>query len=228
MLEEGAKIIDLGAMSTAPGVKPISEPKERERLLPVLDAVLEEIEAPISVDTYRSEVARAVLERGAQIVNDVSGFKADPKMAQVVSDFNCSAILMASNQEPGDVRTIQEIRGALEESLKICNNHEVSLGKVSIDPGIGFGKGAKWDLHILASLKKLSTLGPPICVGISRKSFIGEVLDLEDPADRLSGSLAATTMAVLNGAKIIRTHDPKETLHAVRIAEAIWGAGREK
>lgn len=228
MSDAGAKIIDLGAMSTAPGVKPISEKVEKKRLLPALEAVLDGVDVPISVDTYRAEVARAALEKGAQIVNDVSGLKADPELAQVVSDYNCSAILMAAKRRPGDVQTIQEIRQALQKSLEICKRHKINLKKISIDPGIGFGKGAKFDLRILANLKKLSTFGPPICVGISRKSFIGKVLGLKDPADRLSGSLAATSIAVLNGAKIIRTHDPQETIHAVRITEAIQSEGEVK
>jgi len=110
----------------------------------------------------------------------------------------------------------------------MCERHDIDLKKIAIDPGIGFGKGAEWDLHILANLRRLAALGRPICVAVSRKSFIGKVLDLPDPADRLWGSLAATAIAVLNGADVIRTHDPEETLHAVRVAEAVRSAREPK
>jgi dihydropteroate synthase len=224
MVREGADIIDLGAMSTAPGVEPISADEERKRLLPVLKAIEKTTNAPISVDTQRAEIARAALDAGAQMINDVSGFKADPEMAQVVAESGCSAIVMATKRRPGDIKTIEEARKTLKNSLEICEKHEIDLEKIVVDPGIGFGKGAEWDLHILANLRKLSDLDRPICVGVSRKSFIGEALDLEDPADRLWGSLGATAIAVLNGVSVVRTHDPKETLHAVRVAEAIQRA----
>lgn len=224
MVKEGADIIDLGAMSTAPGVKPIPEAEEKKRLLPALEAIEKTIDMPISVDTQRAEIARAALDAGARIINDVSGFKADPEMARVVADSGCSAIAMATERRPGDVKTIGEARKALRDSLEICEKHGIDLEKIVIDPSVGFGKGAKWDLHILANLRELSDLGRPICVGVSRKLFIGETLGLRDPADRLWGSLGAAVVAVLNGASVVRTHDPKETLHAVRVAEAIQRA----
>lgn len=221
MLEEGASIIDIGAMSTAPGIKPISASLERRRLIPVIKALAKELDAPISVDTQRAIVAEAALEAGAGMVNDVSGLKADPRMARVIADFKCSAVLMAARQRPGDARTVDEIRRALEDSLRICERHGIEAQKIAVDPGIGFGKGAEWDLYILANLNRLKALGRPICVAVSRKFFIGHVLNLPDPADRLWGSLAATAIAVLNGADVVRTHDPKETSHAIRVAEAV-------
>ncbi|KXA99156.1 hypothetical protein AKJ42_03640 [candidate division MSBL1 archaeon SCGC-AAA261C02] len=223
MIEEGADIIDLGAMSTAPGVEPISLEEEKQRLLPVLEKVSERIDAPISIDTQRAEVAKIALESGGQMINDVSGFKYDSRMPSVVTDFDCPAVLMAAKQEPGDARKIEEVKQVLQESLDICDREGVDLEKIVIDPGIGFGKGVKWDLHILKNLHELKKLNHPVCVGISRKSFIGEVLDLKDPADRLWGSLGATAIAVMNGADMIRTHDPKETIHVVRVVEAIRG-----
>jgi dihydropteroate synthase len=225
MLEEGARIIDVGAMSTAPGAKPISTSLEMRRLIPVVKALAKELDAPISVDTQRAAVAEAALAAGAKIVNDVSGLKADPKMARVISSFGCSTVLMAANERPGDAKSIGEIINALRGSLRICELSGIDERKVVVDPGIGFGKGAEWDLHILANLGKLRILGRPICVAVSRKSFIGSVLGLPDPADRLWGSLAAAAIAVLEGADVVRTHDPKETSHAVRIAEAIRSAG---
>lgn len=228
MLEEGADIIDIGAMSTAPGVRPIPASLERRRLLPMVEALAKELDAPISVDTQRAEIAKATLEAGAKIVNDVSGLKADDRMADVLADFGCSAVLMAAEERPGDVKTIEEIKRALRESLHTCEVHGIDEQKIVLDPGIGFGKGAEWDLYILANMGKLLALGRPICIAVSRKTFIGKVLNLPNPAGRLWGSLAATAIAVLNGADVIRTHDPKETLHAIRIAEAIRGARRPK
>jgi dihydropteroate synthase len=227
MVSEGADIIDLGAMSTAPGVGSIPADEERKRLLPVLEMVGKTTSVPVSVDTQRATIAKASLEAGAQVINDVSGFKADPEMAGIVSDFKCSAILMATKQKPGDARSIEEVQRALRGSLEICEHRGVDLERIVIDPGIGFGKRVEWDLHLLANLRKVTDLGRPVCVAVSRKSFIGRTLELEKPVDRLWGSLSATAIAVLNGTSVVRTHDPKETLHAVRVTEAIQRAGGE-
>ena len=221
LVGEGASIIDIGAMSTAPGAGPISVAEEKRRMLPAVEAAREAIGAPISVDTQVAEIAEAAIEYGARIINDVSGFKTDPRMAQVVSEAGCSAILMAADKRPGDARSIEEVVRALKGSLEICESAGISSKTVAIDPGIGFGKELEWDLHILANIRKLLGLNRPICVGVSRKSFIGEISGLRDPADRLGGSLAATAIAVLNGASVVRTHDPRETLRAVWVAEAI-------
>lgn len=224
MVEAGAKIIDIGAMSTAPGIKFVSEKIERRRLISTIKILCKEIDVPISVDTQRASIAEEAIEVGAQIVNDVSGLKADRNMAKKISRLGCSAVLMACKEKPGDAKTIGEVIGALKGSLKICKREKIDLQKIVIDPGIGFGKGTKWDLHILSNLEKLSILKRPIYVAVSRKTFIGEILGLKNPADRLFGSLGATVVAVVKGAKIIRTHDPKETLQAIRVAEAIQRA----
>ena len=221
MLRQGASIIDVGAMSTAPNVKPISADLEKKRLLSIVEALTRETNAPISVDTQRATIAEAALEAGAKIINDVSGLKSDPKMASVVADFKCSAILMAARKKPGDARKIGEVRSVLQDSLKICKRHSIGMRRVVIDPGIGFGKGAEWDVHILANLRKLRGLGRPICVAVSRKAFIGKILSVSNPADRLIGSLAATAIAVRNGADVVRTHDVQETVQVVRVAEVM-------
>lgn len=223
MVREGAELVDLGAMSTRPGAKPIPPRLELRRLLPSVKALVKRLEVPVSVDTQRASVARAALEAGAEVVNDVSGLKADPAMVEVLAEFGCSAILMAARERPGDVRSIGQIKRELRRSLEICKAHGVKLRKVVVDPGIGFGKGARWDLRILARLEELRSLGRPICVAVSRKSFVGEVLGLPDPSLRLWGSLAATAVAVLHGAEVVRTHDPKEALHASLVAQAIRG-----
>jgi dihydropteroate synthase len=221
MLEQGADIIDVGAVSTSPNVEPISLDTERRRILPIIKILANKIDAPISVDTQRAAIAEEALEIGAKIINDVSGLKSDPRMADVLAKSKCSAILMAARKRPGDVRTVAEIRRALGDSLNICKRNKIDVQKIVIDPGIGFGKGGDYDVRILANLKKLKDLGRPICVVVSRKAFIGRILGLKDPADRLAGSLAATAVAVLNGADVVRTHDVEETLRAVRVAEAI-------
>lgn len=230
MVEEGAQIIDLGAMSTGPEVKPIPTEEEIKMLLPALKRVAEKIDVPISIDTQRSKIAEKSLKLGAEIINDVSGFKADPRMPDVVSKHDCHAILMANRisgrvrtaeKESNDIKTMDSVKKALSESLSICRQHNINLNKIAIDPSIGFGRNKDWDLKIVARLEKLREFERPICVGISRKSFIGNVLGLKKPSDRLAGSLGATAIALIKGANIIRTHDPLETSHLVRIIEAI-------
>lgn len=236
MVEGGAEIIDIGGMSTGPHVDPISEEEELNLILPAVEAVRAKIDKPISVDTQRAEVAKKALEMGAEIVNDVSGLKADPQMPQVVAEHDCPTILMANRisgrmrtaeKERKDIDTMEKIKEGLNESLQICKEKGTNLGKVAVDPGIGFGRDAEGDLKVLSKLDELSELNKPICIGVSRKSFIGEVLGIENPSERLSCSLAATVIAVKKGANIVRTHDPKETNQSVRIFEAISGEGIE-
>lgn len=230
MVKNGAEIIDLGGMSTGPDVEPISVEEEKKTLLPSIEAVRRKIDVPISVDTQRAEVAQRAIEMGADIVNDISGLKADDKMPQVIADHNCSLIVMANRirgrirtaeKDRKDIESMEEVIEGLEESLKICNERDIDPNRVAIDPGIGFGKDAEGDLRILSHLNELLKLGRPICIGVSRKSFIGKTLNLKDPSKRLAGSLGATAIAVMNGADIIRTHDPKETTHLIRMIEAI-------
>jgi len=241
MVENGAKIIDLGAMATGPSSKPVSSDVERKLLIPAVKAILKELDVTLSVDTQRSEIAAEAVSSGASVVNDISGLKGDQKMVEVLKNTGCSAILMAANRLPGDVCGMREIKGALKKSLDLCRQHGVSLRKIAVDPAVGhwparlnrfrkkrvslqgYSPATFHDLHIIARLGEFSCLGRPICVGISRKSFIGEVLG-KPPEGRLIGSLAATAVAVLNGAAVIRTHDVKETVEAVRIAEAIRNA----
>lgn len=245
-LEDGASIIDVGAMSTGPKSKPTSAEQEMRELIPIIRALAREFDVPVSADTQRAEIAEAAFSAGATVINDISGLKSDPRMAEVIAGAGCSALLMATKRAPGDVYKIDEIRQALRESLRVCREHGIQLKKVVLDPAIGYwparlkrlGERANeplgkrgypaatfFDLQILAKLGRLKGLKRPICVGISRKTFVGKVLGLPDPADRLVGSLAATVVAVLNGASVVRTHDVRETLRAVRVAEAILDVG---
>lgn len=241
LLEMGAQIIDIGAMGTGPKSAPVEERVEMKRLIPAVRAISRELEATISADTQRSRVAEEAAAAGAEIINDISGMKSDPKMAEVVRKYRCSAVLMAADKSPGDVFTISAIKKSLRESLELCREEGISLRKIAVDPGIGFwparltklekktaGRHSYLtfvDLKIISKLRELRELGRPICVGISRKSFIGEISGEKDPAKRLPGSLAAAAVAVVNGAHIIRTHDPAETSQAIEVAEALREVG---
>lgn len=247
MVEEGACILDVGARATGPGAPAISEHEERRRLIPAVRLLSKELDVPISVDTQFSEIAEEAVCAGAEIINDVSGLKRDPEMARLAASYGCSLILMAARRAPGDVITLGEIKKAWSESLEICRREGVKLSRVVLDPAVGawparlerLGDRAfeergglkrvdRIDLTILARLGELREVGRPICVGISRKSFIGRILNLKNPQERLAGSLGATAAAVLNGASAVRTHDPRETLQTVRIVEAVMKFCRKK
>lgn len=247
MVEQGADIIDVGAMGTGPKSKSVSPIIEKKGLVSVVKLLANELDIPISVDTQRAEVAEAAIKAGATVINDISGLKSDAGMAEVIADTGCSALLMATKHAPGDVYEIGEIKQALRGSLNICRGHDISLNKIVVDPAVGYwparlarlGLRAKkqhgknrynmatfMDLGILTGLEQLKPLGRPLCVGISRKSFVGDVLNLPRAENRLVGSIAATAIAVLNGADVVRTHDTAETLQTVRMAEAIRSVAR--
>jgi dihydropteroate synthase len=224
MMGEGCDIIDIGGRSTAPGVESISISTEKERVLPILKALLNEISIPISVDTQYTAVAEEALKMGCHIINDVSGLKTDPKIIAPLKDYDCPIIIMATKKVPGDCLTISEILDALHKSISYATDFGIDSSKIIVDPGIGKWVSTKLpdhNLKIINQLKRLRELESPILVGISRKSFIGEILQKPKPADRLIGSLAATAIAVYNGAHIIRTHDVGITCDIIRISESL-------
>ena len=227
MVADGADILDVGAMSTAPYLETsISEEEERRRLCWAIETIRQTVSVPISADTTRSAVASAALEAGAAILNDVSGLRGDPAMALAVAQTAQGLILMASEESPGAQEPVATVRSLLAESLGIAREVGIPEGRVVLDPGIGFFRQAavsweKWDCEVLRRLQEVATLDCPLLVGVSRKSFIGKILDRPDPADRLFGSLAATVVAVLHGASAVRTHDVAATRDAVRMAEAL-------
>ncbi len=226
MIKEGCDILDVGGRSTAPGVDPISVETEKTRVLPVLKALLEEISIPISVDTQYSEIANQALKLGAHIINDISALRTDPKIAKIVSEYDCPLVLMATKQVPGDRLGMDAITSALKDSVRFAIENGVDRNKIIIDPGIGRWVPTKlftYNLEIINRLEELRDFELPILVGISRKSMIGDILNKPDPADRLQGSLAATAIAVYNGAHIIRSHDVGATVDAVRVAQAFRG-----
>jgi dihydropteroate synthase len=227
MAAEGADALDIGAMSTAPYLKTeITEADEIQRLTCAIGIIRKAVAVPISADTKRGRVALAALDAGAVIINDISGLRHDPGMAEVVARRAQGVILMASETDPNARDPIGTVRGLLEESLQITWKAGVPEHRVVVDPGIGFFRRAAvpwhaWDCEVLRRLAELRTLDRPLLVGLSRKSFIGEVLGQADPGERLVGSLAATAIAVVNGAHLIRTHDVGPTREAVRMAEAL-------
>jgi len=238
MEEQGADFIDIGAMSTAPYLKTmISIEKEIERLKHAVRTVKDACSLPISVDTPRSRTAEEALNLGADIINDVTGLKYDPEMARIGADHGASVVLSAYEKKHivsgNAVKTTVQ---ALRKSIKIASNAGIRSNRIIVDPAIGFFrakgnnpfftrmKGTRWldrDLILIGRLKDLQILRKPICISVSRKSFIGKILNIEHPEDRLFGSLAAETICALNGAHIIRTHNVSATMQAVKIAEAL-------
>jgi len=227
--EEGADIIDLGAVSTAPGSPPITEERERERLFPSLKEIADNLDVVISADTQRAKIAEKALACGAACINDVSGLR-DPDMASKVAEYDGSLIIMASDQRPGDLPALSQIIPHLGERVREATRAGVDLDKISIDPGIGKWmpeRTAAQDLAILDGFDRLRIIGRPVMAALSRKSFIGESLKIPDPGERLAGSLAATAVAVYQGAHIVRTHDISASREAIAMATAIRGRPAE-
>ena len=227
MLEEGADILDIGAESSRPGSVPISVQEELDRLLPVLIKLAEVSNIPISVDTYKSMVAHEVLQSGASIINDITGLQQSEEMAQTISRFHAGVILMHMQGSPETMQdrpqyedVVTEVFDYLQQSIAIAVSAGISPEKIAIDPGIGFGKTDAHNLLILKNLNRLQELSKPVLLGVSRKSLIGNILNVP-VEERLEGSLAATVFGLTQGVSIIRTHDVRATRRAVKVAEAI-------
>jgi len=230
MASEGADLIDIGGESSRPGAEPVPLEEELRRVLPVVREVARRLPLPISVDTYKAEVARKALEEGASIVNDISALRFDPKMAEVVADHRAPVVLMHMKGTPRDMQrnpyyedVVGEVEAFLKERRKAAVRAGIPEGNIILDPGIGFGKRVEDNLQLLKHLDRLVALGNPVLVGTSRKSFIGAVLDLP-VEERLEGTLATLVLAVAKGAKLLRVHDVRPAVRAVRMAEAILGA----
>ena len=227
MVRDGADFLDLGAESSRPSSKPISEQEELSKLIPVISYLVRRIDIPISVDTYKPIIAEEVLLAGAKIINDITGMQKYQEMAEVISRHQAGVIVMhmqgtpmTMQDNPNYKNVVEEVKLFLSNSIKISEAAKIGSDQIAIDPGIGFGKNQKHNLELLKNLDKFSQLGKPLLLGVSRKSFIGNILGL--PAkDRLEGSLGASVVGVLKGASIIRTHDIKETCNAIKIDEAI-------
>lgn len=224
MLAQGMDVLDVGGESTRPGYQKISSQEEMERVLPVIRAVKERFDVPISLDTYKADVAREGILAGADLINDIWGLKADPMMAKVISEGGAACCLMHNRPEPTDQDLIPEILKDLEESLLLAKQAGIPKEKIMIDPGVGFGKTYEHNLETLAKLADFKILGYPVLLGASRKSVIGLTLDL--PADqREEGTLVTTVLAVMQGISFVRVHDVEKNVRAIRMAEAIRERG---
>ncbi|MGA6986078.1 MAG: dihydropteroate synthase [Terriglobales bacterium] len=240
LLDEGATIIDVGGESTRPGAtEPVSEEEERKRVLPVIrDLKRRRPNAVVSVDTYKASVARAAVELGAEVVNDVSGFRWDPKMPKTLAELKVGAVLMHSRGRPEEWRSLPPIGDAvlvvkrdLRQWAEAATLAGIKRDRLVLDPGFGFGKRFEENYPLLAHFAELQQTGFPLLAGVSRKSFIGRTLarDGQDKDaevnERLYGTLAAEAVLILKGAHIIRTHDVRAAVEAARIADAIVASG---
>ncbi len=229
MVAQGADIIDVGGESTRPGAHPVSLEEEVDRVVPVVEALSRELEVPISVDTCKAPVAKGALETGAIMVNDISGLRFSPHMVDVVAQYKPWVVVMHMKGTPRDMQegpwyenVMGEVEGFFEDRLRYLESHGISKERIILDPGIGFGKRLEDNLSLLRNIDRFLHLGCPIMVGPSRKSFIGTVLDLP-VEERLEGTLAAVSIAVFQGAQVVRVHDVQPVRRAVDLAWAMRG-----
>ncbi len=227
-MAEGASLIDIGGQSTRPGYAEVPLEEEIRRVVPVITALAHSLPVPLSIDTYRSAVARAALQAGAHMLNDIHGLLRDPGLAGVAAEFGCPVVVM--HNEPGfSAETGDPIARMLryfERSIATAARAGVPAERLLLDPGIGFAKTQEQNLAILARLPELRVLGRPLFLGASRKSVVSHVLDLP-PGERLEGTLAITSLAAWHGVELIRVHDVQSNLRAARMAAAIRARGSE-
>ncbi len=226
MAEQGAVIIDVGGESTRPGSQPVDEKTELKRVIPVIDGIRKESSVFISIDTYKSRVAEAALETGADIINDISGGTFDKNILPLAAKWDCPLILMHILGTPQDMQSNPKYQSVVNEIYEYFEDRlqktaEYDLTKVAIDPGIGFGKRIQDNLLLLRDLKDFLWLGKPVLVGTSRKSFIGKVLS-RDISDRLTGTVVTNLIAMQNGARILRVHDVEEVVDMVKLTDEIY------
>ena len=220
MIRDGADIIDIGGESTRPGHQVITDEEEIARVTPVIEAVKRNFDIPVSIDTYKSAVAEAALQAGADLVNDIWGFRHDEKVAQVTAEYGAACCLMHNRHEPVYNDFLQDVADDMKECLRIAKNAGIPDDKIILDPGVGFGKTFEHNLMITNHFDVLLRLGYPVLLGISRKSMIGLALDL--PVDeRVEGTLATSVIGVMKGCSFVRVHDIKENRRAIQMTEAI-------
>ncbi|MFK3939504.1 dihydropteroate synthase [Alkalihalobacillus sp. NPDC078783] len=224
LVDAGADMIDIGGESTRPGAEKVSKDEELHRVIPVIEALVQEVDVPLSIDTYKAEVAERALQAGASIINDVWGAKADGNMAKVAAQNGASIILMhnRSNREYGNF--MQDVLSDLKESIALCKEAGVSDEQIILDPGVGFVKSYEQNLEVIRRLDEIAKLGYPVLLGVSRKSFISKALDLPVD-DRLEGTGAANCLGISKGASIIRVHDVKEMGRMAKMMDALLGKG---
>jgi dihydropteroate synthase len=227
LVAQGAEILDIGGESTRPGAEPVSEAEELRRVVPVVKKLAARVKIPLSIDTMKPAVARAALDAGASIVNDVAANRSGDAMWKIIAEFRAGYVCMHAQGSPRTMQknpayqnVVREVGGFFRERLKKLNAAGISSDQVVFDPGIGFGKTLEHNLELLANLRCFTKLKRPLLLGVSRKSFIGKLLGAT-LNERLPASLACATLAVADGVQIIRAHDVAETVQAVRLAEAL-------
>lgn len=222
MVHSGADVIDIGGESTRPGYMMISDQVEIQRVIPVVEAVKARFDLPVSLDTYKWSVAKAGIEAGIDLVNDIWGLKYDDKIAGVISESGLPCCLMHNRKNTVYQNFISDLTEDLKETLMLAEKAGIGKDRIILDPGVGFAKSYEQNLEAIGHLEELKQLGCPLLLGTSRKSVIGLALDL--PVDeRLEGTLATTVMAVMKGCMFVRVHDVKENVRAIKMTEAILG-----
>jgi dihydropteroate synthase len=228
---EGADIIDIGGESSRPGAHAVSAREEKKRILPVIEVLREKKDVLISVDTTKSEVAEAAIAAGADIINDISAGRFDPRILPLAAESGSGVVLMHMKGTPKTMQAapryddvVGEVRSFLEDRIAAAEAAGIARESLIIDPGIGFGKNLEHNLALLNNLGLLAELGRPVLVGISNKSFIGKILNLE-PHDRLEGTVAAAVVSLIHGASVLRVHDLKAVKRAVIVTESILSQG---
>lgn len=225
MIAEGADVIDVGGESTRPGHQQVTDEEEIARVTPVIEAIRKNFDVPVSIDTYKSAVAEAALQTGADLVNDIWGFKYDPKVADVTAKYGATCCLMHNRKEAVYEDFLQDVMEDMKECLALADQAGVARDKILLDPGVGFAKSLEQNLQITKHLDLLKELGCPVLLGTSRKSMIGLSLDL--PVDqRVEGTLATTVLGVMKGCSFVRVHDIKENKRVIQMTEAVLNSDR--
>jgi dihydropteroate synthase len=224
MVENGADIIDVGGESTRPGHERISDEEEIARVVPIIKALVKEVHVPISIDTYKSEVAKQAIEAGAHIINDIWGAKADPKMAEVAATYQVPIILMHNRDNKDYKNLIDDMIVDLKESIEIVKAAGVKDENIIIDPGVGFAKTFEGNIETIRQLDRFSDLGYPILLGTSRKSFIGKIFDLP-PKERDEATGATTCLGIQKGCDIVRVHNVRVNARLAKMMDVLVGKG---
>ena len=226
MVDEGADVVDVGGESTRPGYVAVSAAREMERVLPVIEAVKSRVDVPVSLDTYKADVALAGIAAGVDLINDIWGLKYDNKIAGVIAGSGLPCCLMHNRKDAKYRNFMQEVAGDLAETLHLAKMAGIEEDRIILDPGVGFAKSYEQNLEVINCLEELKTLGRPLLLGCSRKSVIGMTLNLP-VEERLEGTLATTVLAAVKGCMFVRVHDVKENVRAIKMAEAVvYPAGK--
>lgn len=225
MVEEGADVIDIGGESTRPGHTAISVQEEIRRVVPVIEAVKSRFDVPLSLDTYKPDVARAGIESGVDMINDIWGLKYDGRMAEVIAASGLPCCLMHNRKDTEYQNFMQDLTSDLAESLHLAEIAGIDGERIILDPGVGFAKSYQQNLEVIDCLEELKVLGHPLLLGCSRKSVIGITLN-KPVEERLEGTLATTVVGVMKGCMFVRVHDVKENIQVIRMTEAILKEGK--